>query len=216
MSTQFNPYDVLGVDRHASHEEIKAAYRALAVKYHPDKNLDNPEADRIFRKIAAAWEILSDETKRAEYDKTGKVESVPIEILAAQNLCERFIRYLAQSGIDVPCELISPLYAGIHADKRTVKDAIVETNHHITKIEKVMKRMKKKDGDDDIIGATLSDAKRDLNGRIKNMERDLEMFDEMIKILDSYEDTREGLEMLITFNGTGSTSSASTSSWTTF
>lgn len=64
-----NPYEVLGVDRKATQEEITSAYRLLATKWHPDKNLDNPkEAAEKFKEIAAAFELLGDELKRKNYD----------------------------------------------------------------------------------------------------------------------------------------------------
>jgi molecular chaperone DnaJ len=64
-------YEILGVPRSASKEEIKAAYRKLAVKYHPDKNPDNKEAEEKFKEAAHAYEILSDDTKRQQYDQVG-------------------------------------------------------------------------------------------------------------------------------------------------
>ncbi|XP_029444364.1 dnaJ homolog subfamily B member 6 isoform X2 [Rhinatrema bivittatum] len=66
-------YDVLGVQRHASPEDIKKAYRKLALKWHPDKNPDNKEeAERRFKEVAEAYEVLSDSKKRDIYDKYGK------------------------------------------------------------------------------------------------------------------------------------------------
>lgn len=64
-------YDVLGVARSASPDEIKSAYRKLARKYHPDQNRDDPDAEEKFKQIAAAYEILGDEQKRAQYDRFG-------------------------------------------------------------------------------------------------------------------------------------------------
>jgi molecular chaperone DnaJ len=61
-------YEILGVDKTATQEEIKKAYRKLAIKYHPDKNPDNPEAEEKFREISEAYETLGNEDKRAEYD----------------------------------------------------------------------------------------------------------------------------------------------------
>jgi curved DNA-binding protein len=65
-------YKVLGIPKTASEKEIKAAYRKLARKYHPDLNPDNQEAERKFKQINEANEVLSDPEKRKKYDKYGK------------------------------------------------------------------------------------------------------------------------------------------------
>nr|WP_099190438.1 DnaJ domain-containing protein [Tepidibacter mesophilus] len=63
-----NLYQILEIDKNASQSEIKKAYRKLAKKYHPDINPDDKNACDKFREIAQAYEILSDEKKRKEYD----------------------------------------------------------------------------------------------------------------------------------------------------
>jgi len=64
-------YEVLGVSKSADTAVIKKAYRKLAIKYHPDKNPDNKEAEAKFKEAAEAYEVLSDEQKRARYDRFG-------------------------------------------------------------------------------------------------------------------------------------------------
>ena len=64
-------YEVLGVDKKASTDEIKKAYRKIALENHPDKNPDNKEAEEKFKEATEAYEILSDETKRKNYDQFG-------------------------------------------------------------------------------------------------------------------------------------------------
>nr|XP_020020066.1 dnaJ homolog subfamily B member 7 [Castor canadensis] len=66
-------YEVLGVQRYASPEDIKKAYRKVALKWHPDKNLENKEeAERKFKEVAEAYEVLSNDEKRDIYDQYGK------------------------------------------------------------------------------------------------------------------------------------------------
>jgi molecular chaperone DnaJ len=64
-------YEVLGVERTAAAEEIKRAYRKLAVKFHPDKNPDDPHAEEKFKELGEAYDVLMDPEKRAAYDRFG-------------------------------------------------------------------------------------------------------------------------------------------------
>jgi curved DNA-binding protein len=64
-------YKILGVDKKASADDIKKAYRKLALKYHPDRNPDGKEAEEQFKKISEAYAVLSDPEKRKEYDSFG-------------------------------------------------------------------------------------------------------------------------------------------------
>lgn len=67
-------YEILGVPRNATQEEIKKAYRKLVRQYHPDLNKNDPEAEKKFKEINEAYEVLSDPEKRAKYDKYGHVD----------------------------------------------------------------------------------------------------------------------------------------------
>jgi len=71
MAEKKDYYEVLGISKEASEEEIKKAYRKLAVRFHPDKNPDDPEAAERFREATEAYEILKDENKRKQYDRFG-------------------------------------------------------------------------------------------------------------------------------------------------
>ncbi len=71
MDNKRDYYEVLGVQKNASADEIKKAYRKLAIKYHPDKNPGDKEAEEKFKEAAEAYEVLSNDEKRAKYDQFG-------------------------------------------------------------------------------------------------------------------------------------------------
>ena len=71
MAEKRDYYEVLGVGRDATLDEIKKAYRKKAIQYHPDKNPGNKEAEEKFKEAAEAYSVLSDPDKRAKYDRFG-------------------------------------------------------------------------------------------------------------------------------------------------
>ena len=66
---KFDCYQILGVDRFATADNIKKVYRTLAMRYHPDRNPQNEAAEEKFKLVTAAYEVLKDESKRSRYDK---------------------------------------------------------------------------------------------------------------------------------------------------
>lgn len=71
MSDEKDYYEILGVGKDASKEEIKKAYKKLAKKYHPDLNKDDPQAEQKFKELNEAASVLGDEQKRQQYDRFG-------------------------------------------------------------------------------------------------------------------------------------------------
>lgn len=94
MSDNF--YSILGLTEAATKDEIKKAYRSLQMKYHPDKNPNNPEAFKMTQKINEAYEVLGDEQKRSEYDMMRKGGGVPRHF----------------GGMDVPMDDIFNMFFG--------------------------------------------------------------------------------------------------------
>jgi molecular chaperone DnaJ len=83
-------YDILGVDRNATQDEIKRAYRRLAKKYHPDRNPDNKQAEEKLKEINKAYEVLKDPEKRANYDRFGTAETDGIRMDGLGDLFRQF------------------------------------------------------------------------------------------------------------------------------
>ena len=100
-TTYMEYYKILGLEKDANNKDIKKAYHKLAVKYHPDKNNGDPVAIKKFKEIAHAYEVLSDEKKRKEYDLFGNeyrnLSIDPMEIF--KNIFSDFNRPPFHQGI---------------------------------------------------------------------------------------------------------------------
>ena len=83
-------YEVLGVSRTATKDEIKKAYRKLALQFHPDKNPDNKDAEEHFKEVNEAYEVLSNDDKRRRYDQFGHADLQRRQVEAA-NMAEVLI-----------------------------------------------------------------------------------------------------------------------------
>src|ERR1700687_2905444 len=75
-------YEVLGVNRDCSEEDLKKSYRRLAMKWHPDRNPENPRAEETFKEAKEAYEMLADASKRAAYDQFGHAGVDPQSVAA--------------------------------------------------------------------------------------------------------------------------------------
>ncbi len=91
-----NYYDILGVPKNATADEIKKAYRTLAFKYHPDRNQGNAEAEEKFKQISAAYDVLGDEAKRRQYDMGYSTDSYSTAGSQSQNY-QRQYQYTYQN-----------------------------------------------------------------------------------------------------------------------
>ena len=102
MTTKRDYYEVLGVGRHASQDEIKRAYRRLARQYHPDIN-KSPDAEAKFKEINEAYQVLSDPEKRAMYDRFGTVKAPAFEGFGIYFGATPSVSYIDQVVIDTIC-----------------------------------------------------------------------------------------------------------------
>jgi len=142
MQEKEDYYKILGVDRNATQEEIKKAYRRMALKYHPDRNPGDKEAEKKFKQAAEAYEVLSDPEKRARYDRYGHagLEGVPVrgfttfedifdafgDIFGGDSIFDSFFdmgrrRRTQRRGPNLRCEVTISLEEVARGTERTIK-----------------------------------------------------------------------------------------------
>lgn len=129
-------YEILGVEKNASDSDIKKAYRKLAGKWHPDKNLDNhDESNRMFKQISEAYEVLSDEKKRSIYDKYGKEGLENGHHIDPEELFKQMFSQHQEQEDEVPdvqCELeltFEQIYNGCTIKKEIERASLCNTCH---------------------------------------------------------------------------------------
>lgn len=134
MASQRDYYEVLGVPRNASEKDIAAAYRKLAIKYHPDSNREDADTVEKFKEAAAAYEVLSDSEKRSRYDRFGHagVENGAGQFRDVEDIFEAFGGFFGdlfggnqrgprqRRGADVRCDLTLDLEEAARGVKKTV------------------------------------------------------------------------------------------------
>ncbi|OMO63157.1 hypothetical protein CCACVL1_22443 [Corchorus capsularis] len=132
-STEKSLYEILGVEKTASQQEIKKAYYKLALRLHPDKNPGDEEAKEKFQQLQKVISILGDEEKRAVYDQTGCVDDADLAGDVVQNLKDYF-RAMYKKVTEADIEEFEANYRGSDSEKKDLIDLYKKCKGNMNKL----------------------------------------------------------------------------------
>lgn len=177
-----DPYKTLKVNRSASLDEIQAAYRVLAKKHHPDRNIGNPKAAERFKEIQAAWELLSDPERRARFDATGDteepkdtVENAILPVLA-QLLRETVAAVDANWPADVNrVDLVGEMARSLARHQEKLKQQRLNAQKTKAKWAAIAERIVNLDGSENTLQRVAQDAAAQAEGQLQGVEQLIEL-----------------------------------------
>ena len=194
MANNINLYNKLKINKNASTEDIKKAYRKLAKEHHPDKNngVESPE----FIEISLAYNILSDEIKRQKYDDTGEYDSNTMDIhqLALQTLAACFFQIVKNPNYPYNTEnLFDVMISTI--GKATGQEKIKKRNAHdsIDRLNEINDRII---GEDNLFNEMINSEIRLNRGHLERIDREIEILNESLEIVKKYKYKTDEKEFL--------------------
>lgn len=181
-----NPYKILGVERNATADEIKKAYKGLAQKHHPDKS--NGDEER-FKEINLAYDILYDAKKREEYDRTGDVKKATSITNQAINLfMNTFVARLAgTSHLLGSANPFDQVRNDITRYRNESKNSIPDIKNRKERLEKRYSKVKNINDHLNLIKNWVIDAMASLDMEIEKKKEQIEVSDEALKFCDKYQ-----------------------------
>ena len=179
-----NLYDILGVSKNATFEEIKAKYKSLAQQHHPDKGGDS----ELFKQIKNAYEILSDPINSKRYDTTGQFETKSsLRDSALEQLSRIFFNLIPNINPETDDPILI-MKNESRREKENVNHNINECNGRMFKLKKIINKIKRKNNDgENLLKMFAENQLKNHENELQNYIRQIQIIDTIIEILEDYQ-----------------------------
>jgi len=189
------PYNVLGVKKDVSKEELKVVYHKLADIYHPDKTSGNQE---LFVKIKEAYDFLMDDERRRLYDELGFNNKESVEYTAVLQLKQMFMNLLSMKNPIREEQMMQFMVNSINEDISQRRKLMFDTKLEIDKINRISRRLKYKGNKEDFLHLAIIEKVKEHEKLIADLKLTLDVEHCMIDLIQNYE--IEDLKLLMSNN----------------
>lgn len=186
----FDPYKALRLNRSASPEEIKAAYKALAKKLHPDRNIGNPKAAEKFKEVQEAYDLLMDPIRRQRYDETGETDAKNEEhdavqiIIGVLNSC--LVQIYSRGGDPKGQDLVGLMRSNILGGQEKIRSEKKQFIKKNESLRDVAKRFTAAEGMENILQKSIEGTIKLGEDRIKQLVQDEERGAKALALLGKF------------------------------
>ena len=180
-------YSILGVDKDATKDEIRRAYRVNAKKYHPDKNGGDEKAADLFKQVKEAYEVLSNPAKRGQYDKDGTIITDDLYVEAVKRITEIIILMVEGAPDPERMNLLAQLKLNINGYINGNMDAKRDIEKQKIRYKKLCGKFKKKKGHYNIFDEAFKKRIELMDSQIATLDHNIDVAKKMNEVCNDYD-----------------------------
>lgn len=182
-------YKTLNVGKNATKKQIKDSFRKMAKEYHPDKNTRPDKDNDTFVAANNAYSILKDDSKRKEYDRTGRVNQQDQKTNPLAKIASLFLKLLDDKNINInKINIVEYIKNELTKENKMTKEFIEGAEKYRDSMKKIIPRIEKPTGNVPLFTNIIEDRLNRINKDIEKKKQEIELIDKSLKILKPYKD----------------------------
>lgn len=206
-----DPYKILRVNRSAGLEEIKAAYRKLITKHHPDRNPGNAKAEEKFKEVQWAWDLLSDAARRNRFDSTGDSDDQRCADTEVLNTISGVLTEAIGHGV-LDGDVVEEMRKALRGGRQTMEKRDKELKTRRKKLEKLAGRFKVEGDSENVLAMVVNSHVAEIDKQVAHNDRFMDLNQRCLDFLKPYSCPGDLIRGVFAYGGMGTTATATTTS----